>query len=104
MISVGDKIEYREDGECVVIAAKKLWSLRRVRRRRGDIQAFLANAPDQWWEYAIIVDRGENSRDRYIVCVYSDDHDKTWISPYFTSCLAEAATEYNALTANNKED
>ncbi|MAH50131.1 hypothetical protein CMI37_30200 [Candidatus Pacearchaeota archaeon] len=100
-MKVGDKAEYREDGECVVIAAKKL------RHLDDDVVARkIANKVRVF--YAIIVDRGENSLNRYVVCIYIDHPaygtKAAWMAPYYTSCLVEAATEYNALTTNNKED
>ena len=74
-MEIGDKVEFRE-GEGVILAA----------------------SPDDDG-HVLIVDRGEKSRSRYVVCLYRGG--KSWISPYFTSCILSAAAEYTVLTTRN---
>ena len=68
---------------------------------REGAYAVVAVSKEAPTKFALLVDRGAGFLDRYVVCLHYEGH-KGFTSPFFTSSLAVAANEYEALSKGEK--
>ena len=81
-------------------AEKPLKLSSRYQFREG-AYAIVAASKEAPTKFALLVDRGTGFLDRYVVCLLYEGH-KGFTSPFFTSSLAVAAKEYEALSKGEK--